>query len=363
MYRLPGEKPEGFSGWEGKYSRAVSAANSRMRFGGGKISVDFTASFINIPSSIYANAGFPCRHARFHPRDFRGVSMAEEYNTMDGMRVLCEISGLIRSDSELKDKFVHALAKVKDAVHCHSASLFMYSEENGRLEEVATVGSRVNLIESIEFDLGTGFSAWVAKQRRSVLIPNLRRERSEGFRCFGSVPLITGEKLIGVMNLGHREPNALTEEHMQFLDIVAGQLANVIERARSERELIEKNEELLRAQDEIRKQQQQLIEMEKYQVLAQVAASINHEINNPLTTIMGNVDLILLAAPSLDPLIRKKLLTVLDEARRIAEITKKIRNIKRIVLEDYLERTGEKMIDINSSAISEEESENLSSPE
>jgi signal transduction histidine kinase len=91
-----------------------------------------------------------------------------------------------------------------------------------------------------------------------------------------------------------------------------------------------------------------------------VAASINHEINNPLTTIMGNVDLILIASPHLDPAIRKKLTTVLDEARRIAEIIKKIRNIKRIVLEDYLGRTGEKMLDIDSSTASAEESEKLS---
>lgn len=286
--------------------------------------------------------------------------MVDDYNIMESVRVLYEISTLIRSDSELKDKFVQALDKVKDAVRCHSASLFMYNEENGRLEEAASVGSRVNLIESIDFDLGMGFSAWVAKQRRSVLIPNLRKERSEGFRCFGSVPLISGEKLIGVMNLGHREPNALTEEHMQFLEIVAGQLAHVIERARFERALIEANDELMKAQDEIRRKQEQLVEMEKYQVIAQVAASINHEINNPLTTIMGNIDLILISSPHLDPAVRKKLATVLEEARRIAEIIKKIRNIKRIVLEDYLERSGEKMLDIDSSTAPLEETENLS---
>jgi signal transduction histidine kinase len=286
--------------------------------------------------------------------------MAEKSNMMESVRVLYEIGTLIRSDSELTEKFVQALHKVKDAVRCHSASLFMYNEQNSRLEEAASVGSRVNLIEGIDFDLGMGFSAWVAKQRRSVLIPNLRKERSEGFRCFGSVPLISGEKLIGVMNLGHREPNALTEEHMQFLEIVAGQLANVIERTRFECELIATNAALVKAQDEIRKQQQQLVEMEKYQVIAQVAASINHEINNPLTTIMGNIDLILIASPHLDPAIRKKLTTVLDEARRIAEIIKKIRNIKRIVLEDYLGKTGEKMLDINSSIVPGEESEKLS---
>lgn len=286
--------------------------------------------------------------------------MSEEFTSLEGLNVLYEISTLVHSDSAVEEKFAQALLKVRDTVRCHSASLFIFDEQSGKLVEVATVGARVELIESIDFDMGAGFSAWVAKHRRSVLIPNLRGENREEFRSFGSIPLVSGDTLIGVMNFGHREPNALTERDIQFLEIVAGQFAHVIERDRFEHELMRKNEALVKARDEIRKQQEQIIEMEKYQVLAQVAASINHEINNPLTTIMGNVDLILITTPNLDPGLRKKLTTVLAEARRIADITKKIRNIKRIVIEDYLSRTGEKMLDLNSSSDSSDESENLS---
>lgn len=286
--------------------------------------------------------------------------MREGFTNLEGLKVLYEISALIHSDLPVQEKFMQALLKVRDTVGCHSASLFMYKEDSGKLEEMTTVGTRVDLIESIDFDMGAGFSAWVAKQRRSVLIPNLRSENRDQFRSFGSIPLISNDKLIGVMNFGHREPNALNEGHIQFLEIVAGQLAHVIERVQFEQELMEKNSALTKAHEEIRKQQLQIIEMEKNQVLAQVAASINHEINNPLTTIMGNIDLILITSPNLEPGLRKKLTTVLNEARRIAEITKKIRNIKRIVIGDYLSRTGETMLNIDSSSESPEESENLS---
>ena len=276
--------------------------------------------------------------------------MSESYDGIEGLRVLYEISSLINSDSKLEEKFIQALHKVKDAVNCQSASLFIHNEESGKLEEAATVGTRVNLIETIDFDLGCGFSAWVAKQRRSVLIPCLRKEHHEGFRSFGSVPLISDEKLIGVMNLGHREPNAITEQHMQFLEIIAGQLANIIERTRHERQLLEKNVALLNAREEIEKQHLRIVEMEKYQVLVQAAASINHEINNPLTTIIGNIDLLLMTKSDMDPQIKKKLIVVLEESRRIAEITKKLRNIKKVVTGNYLGKSGEKMIDIDSSS-------------
>ena len=275
--------------------------------------------------------------------------MKKDSKMIESIRVLYEISTLIRSDSKLEDKFRQAIEKVRDAVDCHSVSLFITSRKNGKLEEVATVGTRVDLIESIDFDMGSGFSAWVAKHRRAVLIPNLRESRHKRFRSFVSTPLISGDNLIGVMNLGHEQPDAFTEENLQFLEIIAEQLALLIERTHFEKELINKNRALVKAQDEIKKQHKQIVEMEKYQVLAQMTASINHEINNPLTTIMGNIELLLMAKPDLDDMVRKKLTTVLSEAKRIAEITQKLRSMKRIVIENYIEKTNEKMIDIESS--------------
>lgn len=285
--------------------------------------------------------------------------MTGSSDNIKDIRLLYEISLLLRSDSRPEEIFKDALKKVKDAVGCSSASLFVMDVKSGRLEEVATVGKRVELIESIDFDLGSGFSAWVAKQRRSVLIPNLRENRHKHFSSFVSTPLISGETLIGVMNLGHNKPDAFSGEDLQFLEIIAEQLALLIERTRFEKELIAKNHKLLDAQDEIKKQQRQLIDMERFQALAQMAASINHEINNPLTTVIGNLELLLMTKPDMDKMIAQKLNTVLQEARRIAEITQKLRTIKRVVLENYLENTDEKMVDLESSSKTEEP-ENLS---
>ena len=285
--------------------------------------------------------------------------MTGSSDNIKDIRLLYEISLLLRSDSRPEEIFKDALKKVKDAVGCSSASLFVTDVKSGRLEEVATVGKRVELIESIDFDLGTGFSAWVAKQRRSVVIPNLRENRHKHFSSFVSTPLISGETLIGVMNLGHSKPDAFSGEDLQFLEIIAEQLALLIERTRFEKELIAKNHKLLDAQDEIKKQQRQLIDMERFQALAQMAASINHEINNPLTTVIGNLELLLMTKPDMDKMIVQKLNTVLQEARRIAEITQKLRNIKRVVLDNYLENTDEKMVDLESSSKTEEP-ENLS---
>ena len=161
------------------------------------------------------------------------------------------------------------------------------------------------------------------------------------------------------MNLGNSEPDAFTEDNLQFLEIIAEQLALLIERTHFEKELIKKNEALLNARNEIKKQQEHIVEMEKTHVIAQMATSVNHEINNPLTTIIGNLELILMSNKDLDPAISRKLNVILQEARRIGKITQKLRNIKRVVVDKYLELTNEDMINLDLSS-QPEESENIS---
>ena len=248
--------------------------------------------------------------------------MINSSNFVGIIGMLNDISLLIRSDDRLEKKFKLALEKVTNAVGCSSASIFLTDKKTDKLEEVATIGTRVDLIESVKFDMGSGLSAWVAKQRRSVLLPNLRKNRRKHFRSFVSTPLISEGKLIGVMNLGHEDPNAFTEENLRLLEIIADQLALVIERTNFVKKLIAKNKALISAQEEIEKQQNQIIEMEKFQVLAQIAASVNHEINNPLTTIIGNIELMLMAKPDMEEKDRKTLNTVLKESKRIGEITR-----------------------------------------
>jgi GAF domain-containing protein len=276
--------------------------------------------------------------------------MQQPYESLVGLKILHDISTLVMSGTEDREVYPLVLEKIVDAIQCRSASLFILNEESGKLEEAATVGVKVELVETMDFEMGQGFSAWVAKQRRAVLIPAIRKDRPDGFRSFISVPLLRGENLIGVLNAGHDEQDAFTDGHMNFLEIAASHLAYSIERTRYEARLLEINTRLLEAHEEIRRQHDQIVEMEKFRVLGQMAASINHEINNPLTTILGNVDLLLISQPDMDPLVRKKLGVILSEAKRIAEITKKVRSIKKIVLGDYVERSGEKMIDLDSSA-------------
>ncbi|HID95487.1 MAG TPA: GAF domain-containing protein [Candidatus Latescibacteria bacterium] len=263
--------------------------------------------------------------------------------------VLCRIGAVAGSSGRRIFKTI--LQLIREAVDYHSATLFLVSRRMGGLKDVASVGIKVDLIESVHFDLGPGFSAWVAEEKRPIIIPILHRKDEGGtIRSFLSIPLLIRDELIGVLNLGHRDPGAFDPRILPFMKGIAVQAATTIERVFTEIQLRRRCVQLERAYERLRIEQQQRIEVERIQAVSQIVASLNHGINNPLTTITGNAQFLRMTLKEADPSIRRRLEVIENEATRIANLTRRLRNIKSLVVVEYL-AGGEKMIDVERSAM------------
>jgi two-component system NtrC family sensor kinase len=79
-----------------------------------------------------------------------------------------------------------------------------------------------------------------------------------------------------------------------------------------------------------------LVKAERLGAIGQVGIAVRHEINNPLTTVIGNTELLIERYENTDPDLKARLDMILNNALRIAEIVKRLEGIKQDKVVEYL---------------------------
>jgi signal transduction protein with GAF and PtsI domain len=147
------------------------------------------------------------------------------------IKVLAEISASAQKKKAEKGDFEEILGRLGEIIDFRSASLYLFSPQSGKLEETCTVGRKVDLIDFVNFEMGSGISAWVAKQKRPVILNNLRKSQGGTHtKSFLSVPIISSGDVKGVVNLAHDEPDSYTARDSQVVSIAASIIALIAER-------------------------------------------------------------------------------------------------------------------------------------
>ena len=270
------------------------------------------------------------------------------------LALLYEISTLVQLSPSNKETFEKVLQLIGEVIDFRSASMFLVSMETDKLHEVAKVGRSVDLIGFVRFDMGMGISAWVAKEKRPIVLNNLRKDHNGShMKSFMSVPMIFKDELIGVINFANDQPGAFTQRDMQIVGIIAAETAVTIERMIYEYRLEKKNNELVEINRKLKKAQDKLIKLEKKQTAVEMAATLNHEINNPLAIIAGNAQFLLMTMKNSNPSIIKRLKAIDKEASAIASITEKFRQLDSLVVENYVAGDSRKIINLNKSVKAE----------
>lgn len=89
----------------------------------------------------------------------------------------------------------------------------------------------------------------------------------------------------------------------------------------------------------------ELMEKERQALVGQLAITLNHEVNNPLTAILGTAQLVL-ASKTVDPALARFLRMIEANALRIADVTRRLRELEEIHLTEYL-KDGPLMLDLH----------------
>ena len=105
------------------------------------------------------------------------------------------------------------------------------------------------------------------------------------------LPLQRGGELIGVFYLeNNAAPGVFDEAHIEALEVLAPQLAITLQTAQLYERLISENDRRARAELDLRNARADLARTSHLTVMGSLAASIAHEVNQPLTAITSSMD-------------------------------------------------------------------------
>src|SRR5207247_10164153 len=140
-----------------------------------------------------------------------------------------------------------------------------------------------------------------------------QRAGQRGFLCG---PIHSRGRILGTLSLGRQTSDTFGDREVVLVEATADQIGIALDNARLYSETLRQLEELKRAQA-------QLVHAEKLSAVGELASGVAHEINNPLTTILGQAHLLLERA-EVTPHVRDRLTIISDEASRAARIVQNL---------------------------------------
>lgn len=187
------------------------------------------------------------------------------------------------------------LRQVVSLFGAETGSVYLAAETEGSYRRRAGWGPRSEArMRMSEVAFPDGMGELVMRSRAEVVtqdfLPHLPPAVVE-FVCADRLPywiwvlLWSKDKPIGIMGLASKEDRHYSSNDENLLVAISRQLATTVEK-------VLLYEETCRAYDDLRKTQEQLLQSEKMSAIGQLISGVAHELNNPLTAILGYAQLL-----------------------------------------------------------------------
>ncbi len=210
-------------------------------------------------------------------------------------------------------------------------------EETGKFSLAATEGAHPSLQCSDAMPLGRRVALQVSEQREPVVIVGPLEDDGRfgavrGSRTIRSsivYPLSVGGECVGVLNINRTtNPKPYTALDLRNVTVLCSQIAQEVFNARLYERLEVKVKELKEAYETLEKTQGHLLQAEKMASLGELSAGVAHELNNPLTGIIGFAQL-LLQESTLSPQQREDIESIHKQSQRCRQIIQNLLHFSR----------------------------------
>jgi len=158
------------------------------------------------------------------------------------LEVLYQISASISSHLELDEVLHQIIGLVHQLTRGDACFLYLLDASKQELVLQASKDPHPENIGTIRLKLGEGITGWVAQEQQAVAIAqNASRDPrfklffslpEDRYEAFLSVPVTAKDKVIGVINVQHRNSHSHGPAEVKLISIIGQQVGNAIENAR-----------------------------------------------------------------------------------------------------------------------------------
>ncbi len=252
------------------------------------------------------------------------------------LQSLNEIGQAITSTLDLQETLTLITDRTIRLMNVAAASVALRDDEHGDVWFAAASGEGSEAVIGLRMAWGQGIAGWVVEQGQPVMVPDVDvdarffadMDKKSGFttKSILCVPLKTKGRTIGAVEVMNKRNGTFNNDDLQLLQALASPAATAIENAQL-------YEEQTRTIKRLAETQSQLVQSGKLAAVGELAAGVAHEINNPLTTILGLTSLQLESLPETETPdseeTREDLQMIYSEAQRARNIVRNLLNFAR----------------------------------
>jgi signal transduction protein with GAF and PtsI domain len=155
---------------------------------------------------------------------------------------LHDISSRFAAEDPLHQDLERIIEFASAVVKCDSC--FIYIREGDDLVLRASKNPHGEVVGRLKLALGQGITGWVAEHREPVAVSQHASEDArfrmfqelpeDSFEAFLSVPILSRGRVVGVINLQHREPHTYTARQIRLISMIGFLVGAELEMARLE---------------------------------------------------------------------------------------------------------------------------------
>ena len=256
------------------------------------------------------------------------------------LSTLSELTELVSRIPDIQEVLQVVLQRTMAAVTANIGSIMILDEETQMLRIAAAEGLADSVVSDTAISVGEGIAGKVVETGQPMLVEDIEKDsrfqkandpKYEG-SSFMSMPLRAHGQILGVLNVSKKgDREAFTESDLNFLTTLLSHIGFALENARLLQEAKESALKLEQALDQQTKRldqaRQQVIQSDKLSALGQLIAGVAHELNNPLTTIIGRSELMLRQTE--DEKTHRDLEGILSQGQRAAKIVRNLLSFAR----------------------------------